>query len=130
MTNSRTPTAAAEAAAPQPPETAPDGKAAEASAPVTASPAPAATPPTAPANGGAAPWTIQDAKELYNIDGWGAGFFDVNDRGHVIVRPDPEQADRTLDLYELVMDLEAQGVTLPVLLRFSDILKRRIETLS
>ncbi len=76
-----------------------------------------------------APWGTQDAKVLYNIEGWGAGFFDVNAAGNVIVRPDPD-SERTLDLFELAVDLEAQGVPLPVLLRFSDILKRRIETLS
>lgn len=81
-------------------------------------------------NGAADPWTVRDAKEIYNIDGWGAGFFDVNDKGNVIVRPDPETPERTLDLFELAVDLEAQGVSLPMLLRFSDILKTRIETLS
>jgi arginine decarboxylase len=75
-------------------------------------------------------WSIQAAKDLYNIDGWGAGFFDVNEKGHMVVRPNPDTPERTLDLYELAVDLEAQGVTLPMLLRFSDILKRRIETLS
>jgi len=95
---------------------------------------PAATPPASslPAVPVAAPtpWHIEDAKELYNIDGWGAGFFDVNEAGHVIVRPDPDAPERTLDLFEIAVDLEAQGVPLPVLLRFSDILKRRIELLS
>jgi arginine decarboxylase len=78
----------------------------------------------------ASEWTVRDAKELYNIDGWGAGFFDVNEKGNVIVRPDPDAPDRTLDLFELAVDLEAQGVNLPMLLRFSDILKRRMEMLS
>ncbi|HYD53556.1 MAG TPA: biosynthetic arginine decarboxylase, partial [Gemmatimonadaceae bacterium] len=77
-----------------------------------------------------APWTIEDARALYNIEGWGAGFFDVNARGHVVVRPDKEHPERELDLYELAMDLEEQGVVLPVLLRFSDILRSRIESLS
>jgi arginine decarboxylase len=77
-----------------------------------------------------APWSIDDARNLYNIEGWGAGFFDVNPRGHVIVRPDKEHPDRELDLFELAMDLEEQGVVLPVLLRFSDILRSRIESLS
>ncbi|MEO6444146.1 MAG: biosynthetic arginine decarboxylase [Gemmatimonadaceae bacterium] len=86
--------------------------------------------PTGPAAPDAAAWSVQDAKALYNVDGWGAGFFDVNADGHVIVRPDPDAPERTLDLYDLAVDLEAQGVPLPVLLRFSDILKRRIETLS
>jgi arginine decarboxylase len=75
-------------------------------------------------------WSIEDAKALYNVDGWGAGFIDVNADGNVVVRPDPNRPERTLDLHELAMDLEEQGVALPVLLRFSDILQTRIEQLS
>ena len=74
-------------------------------------------------------WTTEDSRELYNVDGWGIGYFGINPRGHVTVHPtkDPE---RGLDLFELATDLEQQGVGLPVLLRFSDILRTRIETLS
>jgi arginine decarboxylase len=63
------------------------------------------------------------------MSGWGLGFFRVNAEGHVTVHPgaDPK---RGLDLYHLAMDLNAQGVGLPLLLRFSDILKIRIETLA
>ncbi len=75
-------------------------------------------------------WTIEAAKSLYNIEGWGAGFFDVNERGHVVVRPDAEHPNRELDLYDLANDLEEQGVQLPVLLRFSDILRSRLDGLS
>jgi arginine decarboxylase len=76
------------------------------------------------------PWTIDAARALYNIEGWGAGYFDINERGHVVVRPDKAHPTRELDLFELATDLEAQGVALPVLLRFSDILRSRIEGLS
>jgi arginine decarboxylase len=75
-------------------------------------------------------WSIEAARALYNIEGWGAGFFDINDKGHVIVRPDKERTDHLVDLYEITNDLEAQGIALPVLLRFSDILRSRIEALS
>jgi len=75
-------------------------------------------------------WTIDAARELYNIEGWGAGYFDVNEKGHVVVRPDRDRPDRALDLFDLARDLEEQGVALPVLLRFSDILQSRIESLS
>ncbi|HTL95479.1 MAG TPA: biosynthetic arginine decarboxylase, partial [Gemmatimonadaceae bacterium] len=78
----------------------------------------------------AAPWTIEDSRTLYNVEGWGIGFFDINERGHVVVRPDKSRPDRELDLYELATDLAEQGVTLPLLLRFSDILRSRVETLS
>ncbi len=75
-------------------------------------------------------WTIEDSRLLYNLEGWGIGYFDVNDRGHVVVRPDKANVKRELDLYELVRDLEEQGVGLPMLLRFSDILRSRIESLN
>jgi arginine decarboxylase len=75
-------------------------------------------------------WTIDSARALYNIEGWGAGFFDVNARGHVVVRPSKEEPERELDLFEIARDLEEQGITLPVLLRFSDILRSRIESLT
>jgi arginine decarboxylase len=75
-------------------------------------------------------WTIESARALYNIEGWGIGYFDVNEHGHVVVRPDSDNPRRELDLYELANDLEAQGVGLPLLLRFSDILRSRIESLT
>jgi arginine decarboxylase len=75
-------------------------------------------------------WSIESARALYNIEGWGAGFFDVNDAGHVVVRPDKEHPEREVDLFEIVTDLEEQGIALPVLLRFSDILRSRIDALS
>jgi arginine decarboxylase len=75
-------------------------------------------------------WTIDSARTLYNIEGWGIGYFDINDSGHVVVRPDFDEPSRRLDLFELANDLEAQGVGLPLLLRFSDILRSRIESLN
>jgi arginine decarboxylase len=85
--------------------------------PTTEAPAPAA-------------WSIESARALYNVEGWGAGYFDINERGRVIVRPNPDRPDLTADLRDLAHDLEGQGIALPVLLRVSDILKSRIETLS
>ena len=75
-------------------------------------------------------WSIDDARALYNVQGWGVGYFDINARGHVVVRPDIRDRTRELDLHDLANDLEAQGVDLPVLLRFSDILRSRIEQLN
>src|SRR6476469_4369352 len=92
--------------------------------PLSAKHAPA--PPPEPTE----PWTIESARTLYNIEGWGIGFFDINAAGHVVVRPDREKEGRELDLFELANDLEEQGVGLPLLLRFSDILRSRIESLN
>jgi arginine decarboxylase len=74
-------------------------------------------------------WKIDDSRELYNIEGWGIGYFDINESGHVTVHPTKEP-ERGLDLFEMAMDLQQQGVGLPLLLRFSDILRTRIETLA
>ncbi len=74
-------------------------------------------------------WTPKDAEKLYAMNGWGLGYFRVNAEGHVTVHPDGDPK-RGLDLYQLATDLSAQGVGLPLLLRFSDILKSRIATLA
>jgi arginine decarboxylase len=60
--------------------------------------------------------------------GWGLGYFRANPEGHVTVHPD-QAGDRAVDLYRLALDLDAQGVGLPLLLRFSDILQARITSL-
>lgn len=110
-----------------------------ATAPAVTPPAgiPATPVPAAPEPGGApivppdpAAWTIEDSRALYNIEGWGAGYFDINERGRVVVRPDRDRPERELDLLDFARDLEEQGVALPVLLRFSDILRSRISQLS
>src|SRR3989442_1166927 len=67
-------------------------------------------------------WSIKDAEKLYNMRGWGLGYFRINAEGHVSVHPD-QSGDRAIDLYRLALDLNAQGIGLPLLLRFSDILK-------
>jgi arginine decarboxylase len=90
------------------------------------SPTIATAAPTVPA---APAWTIKDAEKLYAMSGWSAGFFRVNAEGHVTVHPDGNPK-RGLDLFTLAMDLNAQGVTMPLLLRFSDILKSRIGALA
>ncbi|HRP09349.1 MAG TPA: hypothetical protein PLL69_12770, partial [Gemmatimonadales bacterium] len=74
-------------------------------------------------------WTVQHAEKLYNMPGWGLGYFRINESGHVTVHPDGE-TDKGVDLYHLAMDLSEQGVGLPLLLRFSDILRSRIGELA
>ena len=63
------------------------------------------------------------------MTGWGLGYFRINAEGHVMVHPDANRK-RGLDLFRLAMDLNAQGVGLPLLLRFSDILQSRIQALA
>ena len=70
-------------------------------------------------------WTIEDSKELYNINGWGTSFFGVNDKGDVCVSPCKDNTE--IDLRDVMDELALRDVTPPVLLRFPDILDSRIE---
>ncbi len=73
-------------------------------------------------------WTVADAAELYNVQGWGRGYFGVNSRGHMTVFP-LREAGGGIDLKALIDDAQAQGLTLPLLIRFSDILAHRLRHL-
>src|SRR5512146_274888 len=73
-------------------------------------------------------WTAADANDTYNIPRWGCGYFGVNDRGSLIVTPRGE-GQGEIDMKELIDELVARGIQLPILLRFSDILRARIELL-
>ena len=70
-------------------------------------------------------WTIEDSKELYNINGWGVSYFGINEEGNVYVSPSKDQT--RIDLKEVMNELALRDVTTPVLLRFPDILDNRIE---
>ena len=73
-------------------------------------------------------WTIDDSKELYNINGWGTSYFGVNDKGDVYVTPCKDNTE--IDLRDVMDELALRDVTPPVLLRFPDILDNRIEKTS
>ena len=70
-------------------------------------------------------WSVSDASELYEVARWGKGYFSVSSAGHVMVHPtkDPSAA---IDLKQLCDDLQARGINLPLLIRFSDILRHRL----
>lgn len=73
-------------------------------------------------------WRIEDSAELYNITGWGLKYFSINDNGHV--RVTPREGCASVDLKELMDELQIRDITAPVLLRFPDILDNRIEKIS
>ncbi len=75
------------------------------------------------------PWTIEQSAQTYAITHWGDGYFSINDQGHVCVKPSSEQ-DVVLDLYEIAQSLNDKNLSLPVLVRFTDILKDRVKRLS
>ncbi len=73
-------------------------------------------------------WKSEDSAELYNIQGWGINYFGINVKGNVFVSP--YKNDVQVDLRQLIDELIIRDVSTPVLLRFPDILKDRISTIS
>jgi arginine decarboxylase len=74
------------------------------------------------------PWGIEQSAELYAINHWGEGFFSINAQGRVSVRPCLDK-NVELDLYEIARSLHEKNLSLPVLVRFTDILKNRVAQL-
>ncbi len=73
-------------------------------------------------------WRVEDSAEQYNISGWGAEYFNINDEGNVTVSPKRNGA--SIDLKQLIDELQLRDVSLPVLLRFPDILDDRLESIT
>ena len=74
-------------------------------------------------------WTTAESAELYGIGNWGREFLRINEQGHLVVAPEGNSG-RWVDLATLVADLAAREIGMPVLLRFPDILKARMQTLA
>jgi arginine decarboxylase len=70
-------------------------------------------------------WTIADSAETYGIKYWSNGYFSISDVGHVVGHPQGIEAG-SIDLKELVDEVVRRGIGLPLLIRFSDILKSRV----
>lgn len=73
-------------------------------------------------------FTVQDAIELYGLDGWGNGYLDVADNGHLLVRPGGAPTG-AIDVYETVRELQRRGVKTPVTLRFPQLLRAQVDAL-
>ncbi|MCP9836070.1 biosynthetic arginine decarboxylase [Cyanobium sp. N.Huapi 1H5] len=79
-------------------------------------------------SGRADAWSAADGAALYGLDRWGEPYFGVGARGHVIVQPRGDRGG-SLDLVELVRELQGRDLSLPLLIRFDDILEDRLERL-
>lgn len=74
-------------------------------------------------------WSIQRSRDLYNIAYWSDGFFDINEAGRVVSYPDGRRERPGIDLIQLAETMHEAGLTLPILVRFTDILKQRLTRL-
>ena len=74
-------------------------------------------------------WDIESARALYNIPRWGAKYFDINDAGHVVAKP-LQDAGASVDLTDVIEEAKGRGLKFPLLIRFQDILRHRVEAIN
>src|SRR5215472_9378049 len=75
------------------------------------------------------PWNIDAARALYNIQRWGAKYFDINDAGHVVAYP-LQEAGATVEISDIIEEAKSRGLKFPLLIRFQDILRHRVEAIN
>lgn len=74
-------------------------------------------------------WTIDDAHTMYALDVWGDGFFSINEHGNLSVRP-IEGEDTSVDINDVISEALQEGSTLPLIIRFQDIISSRVKRLN
>ena len=74
-------------------------------------------------------WNIDSARNLYNIQRWGAKYFDINDAGHVVAKP-LQDAGAGVDITDVIEEAKGRGLKFPLLIRFQDILRHRVEAIN
>lgn len=74
-------------------------------------------------------WSVGNSAEIYGINQWGQGYFKINDKGNVSIYPF-QNTQRQIDLFELTEDLRDRGIRVPIMIRFPDIIRARIELIN
>lgn len=75
------------------------------------------------------PWDTDAARACYNIDRWGARYFDINEAGQVIAKPLQDKGASVI-ISDVIEEAKARGLKFPLLVRFQDILRHRVERLN
>src|SRR6266853_6893758 len=74
-------------------------------------------------------WNIQQARNLYSIQSWGAKYFDINEAGRVVAWP-LQEAGASVELTDVIEEAKGRGLKFPLLIRFQDILRHRVEAIN
>ncbi len=75
-------------------------------------------------------WTIDDAADAYGIRNWGHGYFDIDPDGEVTISLAHGETRHAVSLHDIYQGIKSRGMTLPVLLRFSDLLDTAIANIN
>ncbi len=74
---------------------------------------------------------IEENLNRYQLPKWGEGYFTLNDKGNVCIRPEPETKNGPeIDMMEVIDDIFEEGLQLPVVVRFQNILRDKVEELN
>jgi arginine decarboxylase len=74
-------------------------------------------------------WDLESAIATYNVEGWGNGYFTVNSSGNVEAKPLQENGG-SIDLLEVVNEARARHLGFPLVIRFQDLLRHRVESIN
>jgi len=74
-------------------------------------------------------WDVESAIATYNVDGWGGGYFTINSNGNVIAKPLQENGG-DIDILEVVNEARSRGLSFPLVIRFQDLLRHRVESVN
>src|SRR5215471_1021386 len=80
-------------------------------------------------NNAAPSWNIDAARALYHIRRWGAKYFDINDAGQVVAMP-LQEAGASVEISDVIEEAKSRGLKFPLLIRFQDILRHRVEAIN
>ena len=71
-------------------------------------------------------WTVEDSISTYNIDRWGLGYFSINEAGNISISPLRDKG-ATVDMLEVIREARERGLRFPLVVRFQDLLRDRVE---
>src|SRR2546426_6369001 len=74
-------------------------------------------------------WDVESAISTYNVDGWGGGYFTINPNGNVVAKPLQENGGN-IDILEVVNEARSRGLSFPLVIRFQDLLRHRVESVN
>lgn len=75
-------------------------------------------------------WTLDESADIYGIREWGNGYFDISSKGEVVVNLRDGEKTKPVSLPDIIRGMRERGMQLPVLIRFGDLLRGRIEELN
>jgi arginine decarboxylase len=75
-------------------------------------------------------WTIEDSENLYRVNRWGAGYFEIGQNGNLNITPDPTNKNIRIDFKAVLDEIKEEGIQFPVVVRFHDILRSQVSMLN